>query len=193
MDSSLKRFLRDTLETLLVVALLAGLLVAATGVWPPMVAVESGSMEPHMERGDLVIVTAPDRWTAAAASDAGIVTVAQAGDYERLGGPGDVVVYVDPDRQGSPIIHRAHFYVDAGENWYDRADRSALPPGVDDCAELLNCPAPHAGYVTKGDANAHYDQASGIAPPVQENWVVSKGRLRIPWLGWLRLLTAVVL
>ncbi|SEO26445.1 signal peptidase, endoplasmic reticulum-type [Halogranum amylolyticum] len=193
MNASPKQFLRDTLQTVLLVALLAGLLFAASGVWPPMVAVESGSMEPHMERGDLVVVTAPDRWTATATPrDSGVVTADRAGGYERFGAPGDVVVYVVPDRRGSPIIHRAHFYVRAGEDWYVRADPEALPAGVDDCTELLNCPAPHSGYVTKGDANAHYDQANGIAPPVKEEWVVSKGRFRVPLLGWVRLLTAVV-
>jgi signal peptidase len=150
-------------------------------------------MEPHLEKGDLVVVTAPDRWTVEAAHDTGIVTTEQAGEYERLGGPGDVIVYVAPGRQGSPIIHRAHFYVEEGENWYPRADPTALPGGVENCAALLNCPAPHSGYVTKGDANAHYDQANGIAAPVQEEWVVSKGRFRVPWLGWIRLLTAAAL
>ena len=193
MKSSLSEFLWDTLQSVLVVALLAGVLFAASGVWPPMVAVESGSMEPQMERGDLVVVTAPDRWTVETARDTGIVTMEQAGDYERFGAPGDVVVYVVPDRQGSPIIHRAHFYVEAGENWYVRADPDALPAGVENCTQLLHCPAPHSGYVTKGDANAHYDQANGIAPPVKDGWVVSKGRVRVPWLGWLRLLTAAVL
>lgn len=190
MKSSLRVFFRDVLQTLLVVAVFAGLLFGGSGVWPPLVAVESGSMEPNMVRGDLVYVTAPDRWTVEAAEGTPIVTATEAGDYERLGGPGDVIVYDPPGREGSPIIHRAHFSVEAGEDWFARANPSYLPPGIDNCADLRNCPAPNGGYITKGDANAYYDQVSGIAPPVEAEWVLSKGRARIPWLGWIRLLAA---
>lgn len=190
MKSSLQVFLRDVLQTLLVVAVFAGLLFGTSGVWPPLVAVESGSMEPNMERGDLIYVTAPDRWTVEAAAGADIVTAETAGDYERLGGPGDVIVFAPPNRVGSPIIHRAHFAVEAGEDWFARTNASYLPAGIENCAELRHCPAPNDGYITKGDANPYYDQASGIAPPVESEWVLSKGRARIPWLGWIRLLVA---
>ena len=40
--------LRDAASTAAVVVLLALLLFAVSGVWPPMVVVESGSMEPEM-------------------------------------------------------------------------------------------------------------------------------------------------
>ncbi|GKZ13081.1 Signal peptidase I-like protein [Haladaptatus sp. T7] len=39
--------------------------------------------------------------------------------------------------------------------------------GADDCEELPNCPAPHAGFITKGDHNGEYDQVyRGIGGPM---------------------------
>jgi len=170
-------FIRETLYSALGVIAVGVLLFAISGVWPPMVAVESGSMEPEMQRGDLIFVTEPERFTPDyAQGETGIVTV---------GGNGSVIIYDPPDRIGSPIIHRAHFHVEAGENWYDRANPAYM--NADDCESLSNCPAPHDGFITKGDANARYDQASNIAGPVRPEWVQGTARLRIPYLGYVRL------
>jgi len=181
-------FVRETLYSALGVLAVGLLLFAISGVWPPMVAVESGSMEPEMQRGDLIFVTAPERFTPDYAHDAtGIVTVevgTEAG-YRSFGGNGSVIIYDPPDRVGSPIIHRAHFRVEEGENWYERANPAYL--NADDCEALSNCPAPHDGFITKGDANARYDQASNIAGPVQSEWIRGSARLRIPYLGYIRL------
>ncbi len=187
----------DVLLPICAVIALAAMLLLVTGTWPPLVAVESGSMEPNVVRGDLIILTAPERvagtgtdeWgivTAAAASEAGGVDAAPAESaYSRLGGPGDVIVFQPPGRTGSPILHRVAFAVEADENWYDRADDRFH--SADDCAELANCPAPHAGYITIGDDNARYDQADDIAPPVKPEWIQGKAQLRVPLVGWLRL------
>ncbi|WP_416840855.1 S26 family signal peptidase [Haloferax sp. DFSO52] len=176
----------DVLRTVLGVVLVGAVLFAATGVWPPMVAVESASMEPHLERGDLVVVTDEGRFGGPAADAHGIVTVNASEGYGRIGGEGDVIVYAPPSRRGSPIIHRAVFFVESGENWYDEANTSYVN-GAGSCAELQNCPAPHAGYITRGDNNGYYDQAGGIAAPVRPEWVEAKAQFHIPYLGNLRL------
>ncbi|QCJ48471.1 MULTISPECIES: S26 family signal peptidase [Haloprofundus] len=178
--------LRDVLQPVAVVTAVFLVLVLVSGVWPPMVAIESGSMDPHMQKGDMVVVTATDRFSGGTADAAGVVTADDDGDYRRFVGDGDVIIYDAPNRE-TPIIHRARFRVDDGENWYERANRSYLPAGVDSCDDLRNCPAPHDGYVTMGDANGVYDQAKGIAPVVREEWVRAKAGVRIPCLGWLRL------
>ena len=179
-------FVRETLYSALGVIAVGLLLFAISGVWPPMVAVESGSMQPEMQRGDLVFVTEPERFTPDYA-DGGIVTVAVGTErgYRSFDGNGSVIIYDPPDRIGSPIIHRAHFHVEAGENWHDRADPTYM--NADDCDALSNCPAPHDGFITKGDANARYDQASNIAGPVRPDWIQGTARLRIPYLGYIRL------
>jgi signal peptidase len=181
-------FVRELLVSVSAVLVLGLLLFAIAGVWPPMVAVESGSMEPHMYRGDLVFITEPDRFSPDYAfEDTGVVTIDVGSEegYQSFGGAGSVVVYDPPSRLGSPIIHRAHFHVEEGENWYDRANPDYV--SADDCEELSYCPAPHAGFITKGDANARYDQASRIAEPVRPEWIQGVARLRIPLLGYVRL------
>ena len=158
----------DILAPVLLVLLGAALLVAVLGTWPPLVAVETGSMEPSIERGDLVIVAGVDG--AGVAGDGGV--------------DGDVIVFTRPDDDGAPILHRVAFAVEAGEDWTRRGD----PARIDgDCDELRHCPAPHDGYVTYGDANDEYDQSAGIAPVVDPAWIDAKAVASVPYAGLLRL------
>ena len=187
MIPALRQVVRDAAGTALAVAVVAALLFVVTGVWPPMVAVESGSMEPHMERGDLVVVADPVRFGADGGA-AGVRPAREAPSGSRtLGARGDVIVFSSPTLPGTPIIHRAHFYVEDGENWYDEANPAYIPPGVDSCAELTACPAPHAGFITKGDANTQYDQVNGNSPIVTTDRIRSEAQITIPLLGYVRL------
>ncbi|MBX0286757.1 S26 family signal peptidase [Haloarcula salinisoli] len=169
---------------------LVGLLVlAVSGIWPPLVAIESGSMEPQMERGDMVFVMAEERFAGPGARD-GVVTAATAesSGYNRFGRPGDVIVFApNGSDQRTPIIHRAMFYVEAGEKWYSRADPEYIGD-AENCEELTNCPAKHEGFITKGDANGRYDQVQPIkSTVVRPRWVIGTAELRAPGLGWVRL------
>lgn len=181
---------REILYSAGIVLLIGLILFAVSGVWPPMVAVKSGSMDPNMQRGDLVLVTEPGRFAPdGTANGTGVVTyeTGQESEYTSFNDYGSVVVFHDPASRGDPIIHRAHFYVEEDENWYDQANPDYMKDGTDDCASLSNCPAPHDGFITKGDNNAYYDQANGIAPVVREEWVSGVARVRIPYLGYVRL------
>jgi signal peptidase len=197
-DSGALVYLRDAVTSVLIVMLIGLLLFAASGVWPPMVAVLSDSMEPNMQRGDLVFIVDNDRFVPeqAVATDGGTTGVVPAERAEQTGDttfgrPGDVIVFHRNGNQGdTPIIHRAVFWVDAGENWYDRADPSAIG-GAESCEELDHCPSPHAGFITKGDnelTNPTYDQASRLSAPVRPEWIVGTAELRVPYLGHVRLL-----
>ena len=182
-------WLREMLSSVAIVLVLGLILFGVSGVWPPMVAVESGSMEPNMQVGDLVLVTEPGRFAPDAASnDIGVVTHEEgmAADYQTFGSYGSVVIFQPPGRTASPIIHRAMFHVEEGENWHDRADEQYHSAA--DCGELRHCPAPHDGFVTLGDNNAEYDQANGLAAPVRADWVTGVARLRVPYLGYVRLI-----
>ena len=182
-------WIREMLSSVAIVLVLGLLLFGVSGVWPPMVAVESGSMEPNMEVGDLVFVTEPGRFAPDAAdNDIGVVTyeVGEEVDYQTFGSYGSVVIYRPPGRTASPIIHRTRFHVEEGENWYDRAD-DQYHDAVN-CADLTNCPAPHDGYITLGDNNGAYDQANGLAAPVKSEWVTGVARVRVPYLGYVRLI-----
>ncbi|MFC6889702.1 S26 family signal peptidase [Halorubrum trueperi] len=160
------------------VLLLVFVVAAVTGAWPPFVAVESGSMAPEIERGDLVVVTATDRFPWS-----GLVGHADPGAPTRLGDAGDVVVFSPPGDGQRPILHRIAFSVAEGEDWTGRADPALLDG---DCADLATCPAPHDGYVTYGDANGEYDQSAGIAPVVRPEWIHAKALFAVPDLGWFR-------
>ena len=178
------RRVRDRLGPVRVVVLIALVLVVVTGTWPPLVAVESSSMSPSVERGDLVVVTATDRfpWDEPMGSDP--IGDARTTPPERFGRAGDVVVFtslVDPDR---PILHRVAFHVSAGEDWTKRGDPAMVE---ETCDDLGTCPAPYDGYVTYGDANDRYDQSVGIAPVVHEDLIHAKALVAIPAVGHLRL------
>lgn len=186
-------YVREALSSVLVVVVIGAILFAISGIWPPMVAVESASMEPNMARGDLVFVMeehrlSPDR----SYGTTGVVThrIGQATGYTRFNRPGDVIVYRRDGASGeTPIIHRAMFWVNDSENWYEKANPDAVG-GADNCQQLRQCPAPHEGFITKGDnndTNPDYDQVTGLSEPVRPTWVVGTAEFSIPWLGNIRL------
>lgn len=194
-DMGVAVYLRDVLTSLAIVLAIGLVLFAISGVWPPMVAVESGSMEPNMERGDLVLIVDNERFVPEAAVETdgestGVVpeNIARETGETTFGGYGDVIVYNPNGNTGhTPIIHRAKFWVEEGENWYDRAEPSTTG-AADNCAELHHCPAPNAGFITKGDMNANTDQATQLSAPVRPEWIVATAEVRVPYLGHVRLL-----
>jgi signal peptidase len=114
---------RDILWMVAVVGGIALALYLICGTWPAVVAIESGSMTPHMNVGDLVIIVAPDRFGALQTWEQG-----NASGYRKYEDYGDVIIYrpngitdfwasigVLPLSKQHPIIHRAMTWVDAGE------------------------------------------------------------------------------
>ena len=104
--------------TLLVLAMWAH-----TGSMPPLVVVESNSMQHDsdgeigtIDAGDLILVHSPD--------DNRIITFAEATDsksdyygYESLGMEGDVIIYErNGESDSTPIIHRAIYEISIGES-----------------------------------------------------------------------------
>lgn len=182
-------FLRDALSSVLTVVVIALVLFAISGIWPPLVAVESGSMDPHMHRGDLVFLVDEQRFAPdEAVGGTGVVThrEGQETGYWSFGDYGNVVVFKPNGGQSTPIIHRARFYVEEGDDWVAMADEDYLGR-VDTCAETATCPAPHDGFVTKGDDNVEYDQVGGQSTVVRPSWITGRAKVRIPWLGYVRL------
>ncbi|MBL7118137.1 MAG: signal peptidase I [Candidatus Syntrophoarchaeum sp.] len=146
-------------EALLIVAVIISVAYASTGTWRIGFAVESGSMEPNMLVGDLIFVQAPHRTNVTTYEEGEML------DYESFHNYGNVVIY-RPNGFSSvtPIIHRAMYWVEKGEE---------MPGGK---------PAPHAGYITKGDNNQHPDQPG--YEPVKPEWVIAVARARVPYLGY---------
>ncbi|MBP2029918.1 signal peptidase [Methanohalophilus levihalophilus] len=160
---------RDGISILAIVATFALLSQAVFGLWTPMVAVESGSMEPHMNVGDIIFIQNIDRTE--------VISHGSADDYSSFGMEGDVILYRPYGQEGvTPIIHRAMYFVEEGEPMWE--DGPA---------------APHAGYITKGDnenTNRYYDQQGMVSylTPVKEEWIIGVARYRIPYIGHVRLI-----
>ncbi|WP_121744333.1 S24/S26 family peptidase [Natronorubrum halophilum] len=182
---------RDILGSVAIVAVIGLILFGISGIWPPLVAVESGSMEPNMQEGDLIFVVADDRFVGDGSVDnTGVVPLEQGAEsgHEKFNGAGDVIIFQPNGNPAeTPVIHRAHFWVEEGENWVDtKADEEII--GDATCDEVYTCPAKHDGFITKGDNNDGYDQyGNGISDVVRPDWVTGKAMFRIPWLGHVRL------
>jgi len=79
---------RDILWMVVVVGGIALGLYLICGTWPAVVTIESGSMTPHMNIGDLVVVVAPDRFGTLQTWEDGNVS-----GYKKFGDYGDVIIY----------------------------------------------------------------------------------------------------
>lgn len=169
--------LRDILVAFLVVAVILSIVYAYSGSVTPLVAVQSGSMEHNTTTGLL------DQNNGIYVGDVVLIHKVQvvtnkegkATNHQSFGDYGDVIVYrPNGDEHATPIIHRAMYWVNAGDR---------LPN---------NQTAAHAGYITKGDHNQDYDQpllfgGSPVVEPVKPEWVIGVATLRVPEIGNLRL------
>ena len=134
-----------------------------------LVSVDSDSMSPNINTGDLVVVEDLSR--------SRIITwdEAERKGYKSLNLPGDVIVYLPygkeimnrtdeaksilglpyPAYKANPIIHRALYYVNQGQPMWEGGP-----------------PAPFSGYITKGDHNDRIDQMVGaIIGPANASYI----------------------
>lgn len=172
-NAQLKGFAKDVAIVLGIVIAFLLLCYLVFGLWTPMYVVSSGSMEPNMNVGDIVFVKSIDRTTVITQKEA----LESAQPYTKFGNAGDVILYRPyGDKQYVPIIHRAMYYVEEGQEMW--------PGGP---------AAPHAGYITKGDnaqTNVYLDQQTNISDrqPIKEEWIIGTSQFKIPYLGKIRLI-----
>lgn len=169
---------RDLIWVVGVVGLIALALFLVSGTWPAVVTIESESMVPNMNVGDLVLVVAADRYGNLTTSEEGALTgYGKFNTHNNSAGEpvwGDVIIYrPNGNTQYHPIIHRALEYANESE-----------------AATLFG--ADHGGYITKGDHNTIRDQDGGYAglgrlQPVKPEWIVGKALVAIPLVGYLPL------
>ena len=169
---------RDLLWVACVVGTIALALYLICGTWPAVVTIESRSMEPNMNIGDLVVVVQKDRYGEFMTWD-----MAKQANVTKYNGYGDVIIY-KPNGLTSvhPIIHRAIEYVTAGS------------PVTDIRGSHLraNYTPAHDGYITWGDNNPAPDQfvaypGIGTPEPVKDEWIVGKALFTVPLVGYLPL------
>ncbi len=176
MKKSWISFGKDLLSVVAVVIIFMVLSQLAFGLWTPMVAVESGSMEPHMQIGDIIFIKSIDRVN---------ITTNEEGKntgYKSFENYGDVILYRQYGKEGvTPIIHRAMYKVEAGEPMWENGPV-----------------APYSGYITKGDnaiTNSHFDQEGQISynMPVKDEWIIGTAQYRIPFLGHIKLIFSKII
>ncbi|TRZ88977.1 MAG: S26 family signal peptidase [Methanosarcinales archaeon] len=168
-DSFWAGLFRDVIFVIAVVAVFSSASQVIFGLWTPMVAVESESMVPHIQIGDIIFMESMER-TGVVTNKDGIQK-----NYTSFDDYGDVILYRPFGRTDrTPIIHRAMYYVEKGEPMWGGGPL-----------------APHAGYITKGDHNPSYDQKGSISylQPVKKEWVIGVARFdSVPLLGCVSLI-----
>ena len=161
--------LRDLLSVIFVAAILSSVSYIALGRWSPMVAVESESMVPNMQIGDIIFVQGIDRTDVITREKGKEI------EYVSFGDHGDVVLYKRSGNENlTPIIHRVMYYVNKGEPMWKGGP-----------------PAPYEGYITKGDNNNGFDQQGSVSylEPIKKEWIMGVTRFtRIPVLGYFKLI-----
>ena len=134
LKKSLLSFARDIIIAVIAVVVVLGGIYAFTQVWPPMVVVESASMQHEngvshigvIDTGDLVLVQ-----HAPARSDVITWVEGKASGYETYSNHGDVIIFRDPHRD-TPTIHRPIFYMmrNSTTGTFDIPDLARLPLNV---------------------------------------------------------------
>jgi signal peptidase len=148
-----------------------------------VVTIESGSMIPNMNIGDLVVVVQKDRYGEFMTWETG-----KQANVTKFNSYGDVIIY-KPNGMTSvhPIIHRAVVY----------ATTSSPLTEIRGDPLKKNYTVAHDGYITWGDNNPVPDQfvsypGIGTPEPVKDEWIVGKALFTIPLVGYLPLHIAEV-
>jgi signal peptidase I len=108
---------RDVAFAVLLVGLVIGALFAYARVWPPMVVVESGSMQHSGVRSHLGVIDTGDLvllQSVSSGSDVVTYVDGRVSGYKTYSTYGDVIVFHPPGSPPgvTPIIHRAMLYVE---------------------------------------------------------------------------------
>jgi len=179
---------REIASVLVTVGIIVAILFLGCGTWPAIVTIESESMVPHMDVGDLVLVVAKDRLGPLQSMAQGEVS-----GYQKFSMPGDVIIYhPNGNTDLHPIIHRALYWTEAGLTNITYREMNKATGQI----ETKLYVAPHAGYITKGDNNPVIDQTGfgnnyrgtgSSIQPVKEEWIVGKAVYSVPYIGYLPL------
>jgi len=138
-----KALVRDAIVAGLIVAVILGAMYLYAGVWPPLVVVESSSMQHSDDVSSLGVIDTGDMvFQQAAPTRESIVTYLEgrANGYATYGDYGDVIIF---NRVGSatPIIHRAIMYVSLRANGTaDVGDVTLLPSAEWDATNAADQP-----------------------------------------------------
>lgn len=190
-DNTVVAIARELLWVFIVVGAVALVLFLVSGTWPAVVTIESESMVPHMNVGDLVFVVAEDRFGPLQTWTFGKET-----GYEKFGSYGDVIIYNRNGNAGPPIplpllstgahpiIHRAMGTVQANATVpvYVYPYRGSSSPGQYLPADSISLKNTQNGYIwtiilTNGTVINH--------PPPPEYGYIIQSTAIAPNLGYI--------
>lgn len=184
---------RDIIIAAVAVLILLGCLYAYSGVWPPMVVVESGSMMHGDDSAIGIIDTGDLTLVKKVYTRDDIITYVEARfgngtykGYKTYGDYGDVIIYRKNGGSGTPIIHRAIVWIEYNEtkdgiyygdipdiNVYHVSGYTIHDVGynkitinidIDGIFRFMaNSGKIHGGFLTKGDHNSNIDQDGSLA------------------------------
>jgi len=202
----------DVVVAVIVVMIIVTGIYAYTSTWPPVVVVESGSMQHSMETSSLGVIDTGDIVMVKKVDSVDDITpwsVGKIEDYSTYGEYGDVIIYDKNGEGGTPVIHRAIVFIHhnetvGGTHYFDVPEWNIYHNHtIDYYIEELNVqieyrpPRGHDGFLTKGDnkvTNRRIDQQSGISDingriveQVSIEWVIGVARGEVPWFGLIKL------
>ncbi len=199
---------KDVLTAVIVILIIVAGMFAYTGVWPPMVVIESGSMmHDDSPYGKIGTIDPGDFTFVKKVNNRDDVITYYQGEktgYKTYSNYGDVIVYVKNGVGGTPVIHRAMCWVEVNitgnGTFYDIPELNYYHLSAITITELnlrnYDPKVNHSGFLTKGDANNGCDQDSsaGIEDElgrkvevVKLEWIVGKAEGEIPWFGGIKL------
>ncbi len=202
----------DVVVAFIVVLIIVIAIYGYTRTWPPVVVVESGSMQHSSDQSSLGVIDTGDIVMVKQVSSTNDITpwsIGKGKDYETYGEYGDVIIYDKNGEGGTPVIHRAIVFLQhnetvGGTHYFDVPEWNIYHNRTIEyyIAELnlqINYTPQrgHDGYLTKGDnqmTNRRVDQQSGISDAngriveqVSIEWVIGVARGEIPWFGLIKL------
>ncbi len=139
MDEKLKKesleWIKEIVFAALIITIIMGALYAYTGRWPPLVVVESGSMQHSDDTSYIGVIDTGDIVLAKESDFSDITTYAKGRGtgYSTYGDYGDVIIYRPYGKDTTPIIHRAVLYLrwnESGQS-FDAPDLKYLEYGTD--------------------------------------------------------------
>ena len=190
---------RDLLWVVAVVGGIALVLYLICGTWPAIVTIESDSMVPHMNKGDLVVVVQKDRF-----GELKTWNDSHGTGYQKFGDYGDVIIYrpngiqdfwsyigLLPLSNPHPIIHRAMVWAETGqpEPSFINVGRGQVTPAkyiplftsnvtVDGYTVLYTGPARPSANITSGSSDLIMQTPSGKYIVPSEYLVPGAGYVR---------------
>ncbi|MEW5760997.1 MAG: S26 family signal peptidase [Candidatus Thermoplasmatota archaeon] len=210
--------IKELIKDIVIVSISFGifflLLYAYTGIFPPMVIVESESMMHGddsqigvIDTGDITLVKKVD-----SKSDIVSYVEGKKNGYKTYGDYGDVIIYYkNGKREYTPVIHRVIMWVEYNSTTgngdipdikeYNKETYTLHDFGYRKVNLTINLNSifakmseKHGGFITKGDHNIGVDQESlsvgrggKTVEPILVKWVLGRAVGEVPWFGLIKL------